>query len=473
LTNDNSKVWIIVGISAAAVLFLASICFFVIRRRKQKREQRRLFNINGGLDSLTSINRASIGGNDREDGNIEDDDDDLDSENAFFMANPPTRIRSPQSPHPDNHDLNIKTPLDQFEAQKLNWPTPIVITDKHPQDHVRQQHLQRLLELQQEQLQKLNALVERYRVTYSRPQSPHSPVLSETRLSTRLSYFGVDDEPEFDEEELTSEEIRRLELKGDERLQDVPLEEGPFRDQGEIEEGDVELQRLEVNRHHSGPFADQDIDTSYSVRNIFDDPNAVFEADFEVASIIIRSGSINLLSDSLELPDEQQERLLDKGKGTASSIRDSDSFLGLPQSTRVSTDDLRAGFSYRDSNSTLALSSTVRERYSDSIFDGAFTDYSGDFGSTSGSGSGGGGKGEGSSTGTGSGSGSAVAVVQLELGKGEQPTRIQSGQTDLEHQREREQNEILLKAIAQVKAQYAEQYRQIHEDLANLQLDLE
>ncbi|KAF9138598.1 hypothetical protein BG015_002326 [Linnemannia schmuckeri] len=471
LTDDNSRTWIIVGGATAAVLLPALICFFVIRRRKQRREKRRLFNINGGLDSLTSINRASIGGDNEENGN---DDDDLDSERAFFMANPPARVRSPQSPHPDNHDLNIKAPLDQYEAQKFNWPTPVVVTDKHPQDHIRQQHLQRLLELQQEQLEKLNALVERYRVTYSRPQSPHSPVLSETRLSTRLSYFGVDDQLVFeDENQLTSEEIRRLELKGDERLEDMPLEEGPFRDQGEIEDDDVELQRLEVNHYHHGPFADQDDDTPLSVRNIFDDPNAVFEADFEVASIIIRSGSINLLNDSLELPEEQKQRHYDKGKGTASSIRDSDSFLGLPLSTRASTDDLRAGFSYRDSNSTLAASSTVRERYSDSIMDGSSTEYSTDFGSSSGSGGSGGG---GSRHGSGLGSGSTTAGAVLVPGKGDRgstPKRIQTGQPDLDldRQREREQNEILLKAIAQVKAQYAEQYRQIHEDLANLQLE--
>lgn len=391
---------------------------------------------------------------------------------AFIMTNPPVRVRSPQSPHPDNHDLNVKTPLDQFEAQKYNWPTPVVITDKHPQDHIRQQHLERLLELQQEQLLKLNALVERYRVTYSRPQSPHSPVLSETRLSTRLSFFGVDDQPEFDEEELTSEEIRKLELKGDERLQDVPLEEGPFRDQAEIEDGDVELQSLEVNHHHHGPFADQDVDTTYSVRNIFDDPNAVFEADFEVASIIIRSGSINLLSDSLELPDEQQELHFDKGKSTTRTTGDSDSFWGLSLSTRGSTDDLRAEFSYRDSNSTLAASSTVRERYSDNTMNSASIDYSRDLGSSSNSG-GSGGEGVGSNTGSCSGSGSTTTIVPPVSGKGERPMGIQTGQSDLDRQREREQNAILLKEIAQVKAEYAKHYRQIHEDLANLQLELE
>lgn len=452
------------------MLLPALICFFVIRRRRQKREKRRLFNVNGGLDSLTSINRASVGGDDQDDGG--NDDDDLDSEKAFFMTNPPIRVRSPQSPHPDNHDLNIKTPLDQYEAQRFNWPTPVVVTDKHPQDHIRQQHLQRLLELQQEQLEKLNALVERYRVAYSRPQSPHSPVLSETRLSTRLSYFGVDDQLEFeDEEQLTSEEIRKLELKGDERLEDVPLEEGPFRDQGEIDDDDVELQKLEVKNHYHGPFADQDEETSAPLRNVFDDPNAVFEADFEVASIIIRSGSINLLSDSLELPDEQERRHYDKGKGTARSMRDSDSFLGLPLSTRVSTDDLHAGFSnYRDSNSTLAASSTVRERYSDTTMDGSSTEYSGYLGSSSGSG-GGGGYSHGS--GSGSGPGSSIAIAALAPGKDDQPTpsRTQTTVSDLDRQREREQNEILLKAIEQVKAQYAEQYRQIHDDLANLQLE--
>ncbi|KAG9071530.1 hypothetical protein KI688_005742 [Linnemannia hyalina] len=474
LTSGNSRIWIIVGGAAAAVLLLALICFFAFQRRRQKREKRRLFNINGGLDSLTSINRASVGGDDQ-DGRDDDDDDDLDSEKAFFMANPPARVRSPQSPHPDNHDLNIKTPLDQYEAQKFNWPTPIVVTDKHPQDHIRQHHLQRLLELQQEQLVKLNALVERYRVTYSRPQSPHSPVLTETRLSTRLSYFGVDDQLEFeDEEQLTSEEIRRLELKGDERLEDVPLEEGPFRDKGEIDDGDVELQRLEVSHYYHGPFADQDEQTSAPLINVFDDPNAVFEADFEVASIIIRSGSVSLLSDSLELPDEREQRHYDKGKGITSSIRDSDSFLGLPLSTTASTDDLRAEFgSYRDSNSTLAASSTVRERHSDISMDGSSIEYTSSLGSSSGSGSGGGG---GSSHGSGSGSrtGTTIAVAAPTSEKCDRPmpTGIQTGVSSLDRQREREQNEILLKAIEQVKAQYAEQqYRQIHEDLANLQLE--
>lgn len=452
------------------MLLLALICLFVIQRRKQKREKRRLFNVNGGLDSLTSINRASVGGDDQDGG--EDDDDDLDSEKAFFMANPPTRIRSPQSPHPDNHDLNIKTPLDQYEAQKFNWPTPIVVTDKHPQDHIRQQQLQRLLELQQEQLEKLNALVERYRVTYSRPQSPHSPVLSETRLSTRLSYFGVDDQVEFeDEEQLTSEEIRKLELKGDERLEDVTLEEGPFRDQGEIDNGDVELQRLEVKHNYHGPFADQDEVTSVPSKNVFDDQNAVFEADFEVASIIIRSGSINLLSDSLELPDEREQRYYDKGKGTASSIRDSDSFLGLSLSTRASIDDLQAGFSsYRDSINTLAASSTRRERYSDTTMDGSPTEYSGYIGNNSSGGSGGRG-GYTHGFGSGSGFGSMTAVAAPAPGNQPTPTRMQTAVSDLDRQREREQSEILLKAIEQVKAQYAEQYRQIHDELANLQLE--
>ncbi|KAF9538470.1 hypothetical protein EC957_006726 [Mortierella hygrophila] len=467
LTSGNSRTWITVGGVAAAVLFLALICFFVFQRGRQKREKRRLFNINGGLDSLTSINRASVGGDDQD--GRDDDDDDLDSEKAFFMANPPARVRSPQSPHPDNHDLNIKTPLDQYEAQMFNWPTPIVVTDKHPQDHIRQHHLQRLLELQQEQLVKLNALVERYRVTYSRPQSPHSPVLSETRLSTRLSHFGVDDQLVFeDDEQLTSEEIRRLELKGDERLEDVPLEEGPFRDKGEIDDGDVELQRLEVSHHYHGPFADQYEQTSAPLINVFDDPNAVFEADFEVASIIIRSGSASLLSDSLELWDEREQRHYDKDKGIASSIRDSDSFLGLPLSTRASMDDLQAELgSYRDSNSTLAASSTVRERHFDITMDGSSTEYSGILGSSSGSGSGGGG---GSSHGSGSGSGSGT-ITAVAAPKSDRPTGIQTAVSNLDRQREREQNEILLKAIEQVKAQYAEQYRQIHDDLANLQLE--
>ncbi|KAF9126816.1 hypothetical protein BGW39_006320 [Mortierella sp. 14UC] len=363
----------------------------------------------------------SDGNDDGEGGNGNDDDDDLDSEKAFFLASPPVRIRSPQMAHPETHDLGVKAPLDQYEAQKYKWQDPI--------------------------------------------ESPHSPVLTETRLSTRLSFFPDDDEAE--EEELASEEVRKLELKGDERLHQVPLGEGPFRDQGEIEDKDVELQLLEVNHHYHGPFQDPVVsDTLQSVGNIFDDlhlqedQNAVAEADFEVASIITRGGSINLISDSLELPNENH---IDKGKATASSIRDSDSFLGLPLSTRVSTDSLRQAFGLRSSSSTFAGSSTVGARYSDSsIMGGPSSEYSEGVGSSSSQG--------------GAGRESSMSGAGTVVGPGStMSSKIQIG-TELgqsERQKEREQSEVLLKAIAEVKAQYAEQYRQIHEELAHLELELE
>ncbi|KAG0375087.1 hypothetical protein BGX24_009567 [Mortierella sp. AD032] len=410
---------------------------------------------------------GSNGGNDNdgENGDGDDDDSDLD-----------IRVRSPQMTYSENHDLGVKTPLDQYEAQKYKWQDPIDVSNRHPQDHIRQQHLKRLLDLQQEQLIKLNALVERYRVIYSRPQSPHSPVTTETRLSTRLSFFPDDDDGEAEEEDLASEEIRKLELKGDERLYHVPpVEEGPFRDQGEIEDEDVELQLLEVNHHYQGPFQDsEDSVPMHSVGNIFDDinlqedPNAVADADFEVASIIIRSGSINLLSDSLDLPSEY----LDKGKATASSIRDSDSFLGLALSTRVSSDSLREAFGLRGSYSTLAASSTVGGGCSDSIM-GVSSEYSGGVESSNSQGRQGGG-GSGRREGRESplcGSGTEVVSDPAKVWL----PKIQTGaeMDQLERQREREQSEILMKAIAQVKAQYADQYRQIHEDLANLELEME
>ncbi|KAG0279762.1 hypothetical protein BGZ95_000294 [Linnemannia exigua] len=465
ITSTSNNTWTIIGGSAAGVLVLALACFFCIRRhRKQQRKRRRLFASSDGLSSQTNIMESDGGNN--EDGNDNDDDSDLDSEKAFFSMNPPVRVRSPQMTHPESHDLCIKTPLDQYEAQKYKWQDPIDVSNRHPQDHIRQQHLKRLHELQQEQLIKLNALVERYRVTYSRPQSPHSPVTTETRLSTRLSFFPDDDEDEAEEEELTNEEIQKLELKGDERLHHVPpVEDGPFRDQNEIEDEDVELQLLEVNHHYQGPFQDPEAYGSmnsmgiiFDEINLHEDPNAVEEADFEVASIITRSGSINLMSDSLEPPSEY----LDKGKATARSIQDSDSCLGLPLSTRVSSDSLREAFGLRCSNSTLAASSTVGASYSGSIMGGS-CGYSGGVGS-----SGDGGEGREFRL---SGSGTEVVVNSVLVGL----PKIQTGtgMDQLERQREREQGEILLKAIAQVKAQYADQYRQIHEELANLELDME
>ena len=236
------------------------------------------------------------------------------------------------------------------------------------------------------------------------------------------------------------------------------MEDSPFRYQRDIDNNNIDFQKLGVSHHYHGPFTGQDEETSAPLKNVFDDPNTVFEADFEVVSIIIGSGSISLLSSSLELLDEWEQRHYDKGKGTASRIQDSDSFLGLSLSTRVSTDDLRAGFnSYRGSNGTLAAS------------DGRVVNYSGDVGRNSGSGScGGGGYSHGSGPGMGSGSITAVAAPAPEKCDRSTPTRVHTAVSDLDRQREGEQNEFLLKTIKRMKAQYAEQYRHLHEDLANL-----
>ncbi|KAG0203752.1 hypothetical protein BGX33_008922 [Mortierella sp. NVP41] len=417
-----------------------------------KRE--RLYRSSDGLNSQISINRGSRDGDDDGESVAQSiDNDDLDSEKAFFMANPPGRIRSPQLAHADSHDLNIKTPVEQYEAQKFNWSEPIEISNRHPQNHVRQQQLQRLLELQKEHSQKLNDLVEKYRVQHSRPQSPHSPVLTETRLSTRLSLFGLDGEP-LEEEALSSSEIRQLEVKGNGRpeLKDAPpfLEEGPFRDHEEVDDDDVELQRLEI---YHGPFEDpddndcdnrtqsvdmfQDQDEEYDPFEhvgLNDDAIAIAEADFEVASII-RSESGSLTATEFE------DR---KGKSVQ---RDSDySYMGGVSSSSVN-DDFRTGFSQRDSDiSFLAASSTIGARESYSIRDsdsfmGVTT--SAEYG----------GVGE-SSSGSGSARSSGIPVA-----------------LDLERQREREESNILLKAIAAMKAQYDEQYRLIHEGLTGLQLE--
>jgi hypothetical protein len=196
--------------------------------------------------------------------------------------------------------------------------------------------------------------------------------------------------------------------------------------------------------------------------NLQENQNAVVEADFEVASIIIRSGNTSLLSASLELSDEE---FLNKGKAIARSIRDSDSFLGLPLSTRVSANSLRDAFGPRDSSSTLAGSSTLGARFSNSsTIGGSYSESSGGVGSSSSQG----GVGRESFT---SGTGTVVNPDATVV----DPSKTQAG-AELElsdRQREKEQSEILLRAISQVKAQYAEKYRQIHEELAHLELEME
>lgn len=87
-----------------------------------------------------------------------------------------THIRSPQILHSDINDLNIKTPLHEFEVQRNSWlvpAPPLGEGPRSPQDTIQPDHLLRLLRIQQEQMEKLQDLAVQHRRSQA-PQSPHA-----------------------------------------------------------------------------------------------------------------------------------------------------------------------------------------------------------------------------------------------------------------------------------------------------------
>lgn len=81
-----------------------------------------------------------------------------------------TRIKGPQVLHADINDLNIKTPLREFEVQmnsQLTPPPSLVEGPRSPQDTIKQDHLLRLLRVQQEQMEKLQDLVVQHRRSHA------------------------------------------------------------------------------------------------------------------------------------------------------------------------------------------------------------------------------------------------------------------------------------------------------------------
>ncbi|KAF9548774.1 hypothetical protein EC957_005708 [Mortierella hygrophila] len=191
LSSGSSMGAIIGGIAAAVVIILAMTGFLFYRRHNRRSS---LDKAQNRLDAKERGQGEGGGGDDdpplMEDGKIEEtllDEKDVTGEGARAsgstsaaateeeLGGPVARIRGPQVLHADIDDLNVKTPLHEFEAQRNSWLTlpPPWESPRSPQDTIQQDHLLRLLRVQQEQMEKLQHLVVQHRMSQT-PQSPQA-----------------------------------------------------------------------------------------------------------------------------------------------------------------------------------------------------------------------------------------------------------------------------------------------------------
>ncbi|KAG9064780.1 hypothetical protein KI688_003039 [Linnemannia hyalina] len=140
-SSSGSSMGAIIGGIAAAVVIIAVIAGFLFYRRRNRRSS--LDKTQNRLDTKGRGQGAGRGGDNdpplMEDGKIEEaliDEKDVTGEGARASGSTSaaateeelgglvTRIRGPQVSHADIDDLNIKTPLHEFEAQRNSWLTP-------------------------------------------------------------------------------------------------------------------------------------------------------------------------------------------------------------------------------------------------------------------------------------------------------------------------------------------------------------